>query len=766
MRDSFGSRMSSSIKDQLHTLVEEEEEEEEPDSSSSPPSASLGESPAEAFALPGSVTTSPTPTRTRHRPACLNLRPLSLSPEKFISAPGGELPTPAPTPTPSKSSGLKSLTLISSPPSSDGVLSSVTALNRRPVAIPPTHPASSAPFFRRGSLTDSSSSGFSDPFEIPRKRSSISYKSSFHGLPTPELTPTTDRRASTGSDSDWGRPSSITHEQHFLYQSQAALVARISELERTLSFRTQSRPVSVTASDISSSVPAPTDEMLRLVTDLKAERDELRRDVDGWRTRVGDLEKQTSALALRLDAERREAWIARERLGLLQIEKRAALRSAEESAAALMSLQAELATTKEVLQAAQEEAERNKEMAHELERAQTILAKERRRREELEKASEELSLLKTPTTVISIDSMTDVESLDDHVVTGPELKAVQEVEEEEEELCSDEENNLIGYEDEEEGDQSFISYDGSTPGSLEDIPRSIAHLVPHVASSPSCTPIPTSVHMRHSSLSREWSFPAKGTLHAASPQHVPEEVDRFFGCLEDIGDSPPISDTAPETTHPFLRGFFGAVEEEGDELPPFVLPADVGIEVESSPVLDSVDHSAELGLSTVLEEEEPQDLSADNDEFVGEEDEGGIKFTFNIPSAFASPASSPTPSPSTPPLARTTVPYYEPAIEDDDDMHFSFPAAPLVSRASASPPSPSGIPRATALKRFEGSAKDAKSSPSRISPSLPVALSHNSPSSKRGGTRPSFIPQPIAKAVAAPTFISQPTTKARASSSM
>jgi hypothetical protein len=272
--------------------------------------------------------------------------------------------------------------------------------------------------------------------------------------------------------------------------------------------------------------------------------------------------------------------------------------------------------------------------------------------------------------------------------------------------------------------------------------------------------------MRHSSLSREWSFPAKGTLHAASPQHVPEEVDRFFGCLEDIGDSPPISDTAPETTHPFLRGFFGAVEEEGDELPPFVLPADVGIEVESSPVLDSVDHSAELGLSTVLEEEEPQDLSADNDEFVGEEDEGGIKFTFNIPSAFASPASSPTPSPTTPPLARTPVPYYEPAIEDDDDIHFSFPAAPSVSRGSASPPSPSGIPRATALKRFEGSAKDAKSSPSRISPSLSVALSHNSPSSKRGGARPSFIPQPIAKAVAAPTFISQPTTKARASSSM
>ncbi|KAI0253157.1 hypothetical protein BJV78DRAFT_245670 [Lactifluus subvellereus] len=308
MRDSFSSRMSSSIKDQLHTLVEEEEEEEEPDAFSSPPSASLCESPAEAVAFPGSVTTSPTPTRTRPRPACLNLRPLSLSPEKFMPAPNGELPTPAPTPAPSKPSGLKSLTLtsspnlISSPPTSDGVLSNVTALNRRPVVVPPTHPASFGPFLRRASLSDSASSGSLDPFELPRKRSSISYKSSFHGLPTPELTPTTDRRASTGSDSDWGRPSSITHEQHFLYQSQAALVARISELERTLSFRTQSRPISVAASELSSSAPEPTDEMLRLVTDLKAERDELKRDIDGWRTRVGDLEKQTSALALRLDA--------------------------------------------------------------------------------------------------------------------------------------------------------------------------------------------------------------------------------------------------------------------------------------------------------------------------------------------------------------------------------------------------------------------------------------------------------------------------------
>jgi hypothetical protein len=64
----------------------------------------------------------------------------------------------------------------------------------------------------------------------------------------------------------------------------------------------------------------PSDEMLRLIADLKAERDELKRDIDGWRTHISDLEKKSGALALRVDTERREAWIARERLGLLEVE--------------------------------------------------------------------------------------------------------------------------------------------------------------------------------------------------------------------------------------------------------------------------------------------------------------------------------------------------------------------------------------------------------------------------------------------------------------
>jgi len=193
----------------------------------------------------------------------------------------------------------------------------------------------------------------------------------------------------------------------------------------------------------------------------------------------------------------------------------------------------------------------------------------------------------------------------------------------------------------------------------------------------------------------------------------------------------------------------------------------VGVEVESPRTSDPATRTVS-GLGVVLEEEEPEEAmdSGLDDEFIGEEDEGGIKFTFKIPSAFASPESSQTPSPTTPvhtPLVRKHVPYYETAIEDDDATPFSFPIPPPVSCTRTSPPSPSAIPRATALKRFEG---PAKSSPPRVSPSPPAVSSQISPSNKRGGPRPSFLPQPITRTVSAPTFIPQPATKALVSPSM
>jgi len=194
--------------------------------------------------------------------------------------------------------------------------------------------------------------------------------------------------------------------------------------------------------------------------------------------------------------------------------------------------------------------------------------------------------------------------------------------------------------------------------------------------------------------------------HSGSPQHVPEEIDRFFGCLEDLGDSPPTPVATPETTNPFCRSFFSAIEDDGNELPPFVLPADVGTEVESPSTENSSLYSGP-GLGVVLEEEEPEevmDVDAE-DEFVGEEDEGGIRFTFKIPPGFASPESSEIPLPTTPVLTsleQKSLPFYEPAIEDIDDAPFPFSLTSPASRTRASPPSPSAIARATALKRFEG----------------------------------------------------------------
>jgi len=100
-----------------------------------------------------------------------------------------------------------------------------------------------------------------------------------------------------------------------------------------------------------------------------------------------------------------------------------------------------------------------------------------------------------PRRMMSIDSLcsaTDVESfrVGRHTLTGHELKVMQEVDEDEE-PCSDRENNLIGYEDEdsEVGDESFTSYDKLSFSPLGDIPRSTAHLlpVPSSSSSPSRT---------------------------------------------------------------------------------------------------------------------------------------------------------------------------------------------------------------------------------------------------------------------------------------
>jgi hypothetical protein len=329
-RDSF---KPSSSKDQLHTLVEEEEEEDELDagkpSQQESPTISNDVTLPITPVTPGSAFIKHVPTRPR--PASLTLRPLSLTPEVVSTAVHG-LPTPSPTP--GARSGLRSLSLVPN----DEKRSSAVLNESSPSPNPRARPVLNLQISTERST--STGSGNEPPFRpVPTRRSSISYKSSSltsaAGLPTPEMTPTfTERRfshnslgsnasasaMSSTSDEDFfpsSNPSYSRHrplsasEQHFLFKSHNALLSRIQDLEKALSVRRSSlssagsRPISssfsVADSEDMSLSSEPSDEMLRLVSDLKAERDELKRDVDGWRTRVGDLEKQIELLGKRLE---------------------------------------------------------------------------------------------------------------------------------------------------------------------------------------------------------------------------------------------------------------------------------------------------------------------------------------------------------------------------------------------------------------------------------------------------------------------------------
>ena len=72
-----------------------------------------------------------------------------------------------------------------------------------------------------------------------------------------------------------------------------------------------------------------------------------------------------------------------------------------------------------------------------------------------------------------------------------------------------------------------------------------------------------------------------------------------------MGESPPIPAAAsPEATSLFTKGFFSVVKEEEDVMPLLVLPADVGVEVETPPLPVDDDDSAQLsglGLTVFFE---------------------------------------------------------------------------------------------------------------------------------------------------------------------
>ncbi|CDO74136.1 hypothetical protein BN946_scf185043.g186 [Trametes cinnabarina] len=613
------------------------------------------------------------------------------------------------------------------------------------------------------------------------------------------MTPTSstiDRRRSTSISSNGsidvdqlrGRPLSVT-EQHFLFQAHQTLVQRITDLERALKRSgPRSRPASC-ASDVSSSSSEPSDEMLQLIADLKAERDELKKDVDGWRTRVADMERQIDVHAKRLEIERRDAWVARQRLGLLEVEKSALEKTladktahAEEAQAKCDAAQQDFRQAQDEITRLKAEVERLRSAEEEASRLRAELAQEKKKREELERELEQAGLLDTPRPFSSITNSaanalsrtmmyaksrglgfrsidsdyTDVESVDEN--REPELKAVEEVDEDAHDNMydddDDEDDALAGYEDEDENDE-YAFPTSSSYGSVADYSRSSTPRLsgdsadstssapaltnsrsPTVSPSPLPSPAePLAAHARHASLSKAWSFPAS-TGGVAIAQRQPEEIDRFFGCLEDVDSSPPI-DSKLRSVESGKNLFSQALVEHEDDLPPFVLPADVG-EVISSPKIEV--EVSQHTLDVVLEEEEEEEEEEANhgdtgEEFVGEEDEGGIKFVFDPPPSDYCPDFD----------ADTSTPDLTMASTPDSVTNFTFPQL----KCQRSTPLPSAIPRLR--------------SPSPSKPSLPPAVASTPvkvgsqlPLSRLSSSASFSTPPPKRPSAAAPTFIPQP----------
>ncbi|KAI0829330.1 hypothetical protein BC628DRAFT_1315177 [Trametes gibbosa] len=810
--------VSSPSSELLGTLIEEEEEEED-EGAQEIVSSPVQESPMASQAAV--IVTSPSPAPARHRPASLNLRPLSLALNNSVRASNGELPSPSRTPGPR--AGLKSLTLPSSQSLSG--LSSNTASSKRQSLIMSSPDPTSNSFGRRPSLNLSMDNTVT-AIQASR-RSSISYVSSndvqavsMFGLPTPEMTPTSstiDRRRSTSTSSTSsfdmdhlrGRPLS-TSEQHFLFQAHQTLVQRITDLERALKRPApRSRPVSC-ASDVSSAsaISEPSDEMLQLIADLKSERDELKRDVDGWRTRVADMEHQIDVHAKRLDVERRDAWVARQRLGLLEVEKFTLEKTlsektmlAEETQTKLDAAQHDLKTSQDDIIRLTAEVERMRGVDEECARIRAELLQERTKREEVERELEHAGLLDTPRpfgavvqnipSVVSrtmmyaksrglgfrsIDSESSFTDVDEDENRGPELKVVEEVEEDDdcESMYDDDVNELARYEEEDENDE-YAFPTSSSYGSVADYSRSSTPRLSGdsidsapalvISRSPSASPSPLPspaepTHARHATLIKAWSFPTPGSGMAVVPRQ-PEEMDRFFACLEDVDNSPPL-DSKLRSVESGKSLFSQALADFEDDLPPFVIPSDVG-EIVLSPELDSPQHVLDVVVEEEEEEEQEEeeqegedDKSDSNgivvdDEFIGEEDEGGIKFTFGPPPfEYCTDADTSTPDltmASTPESTTKTDNFFGPL--DDDEVDSSFTSHQLKTRRTS--PLPSAIPRLKSPSPSPSKlpvAVPSTSTPVKASSPLPwpplgsSPIGFSTPPPKRTPTIPTFIPQP------------------------
>lgn len=279
-----------------------------------------------------------------------------------------------------------------------------------------------------------------------------------------------------------------------------------------------------------------------------------------------------------------------------------------------------------------------------------------------------------------------------------------------------------------------------------------------------------------------------------------EEVDRFFVCLDDLDNSPPL--VGANHAHENGKGFFsmGFGLDDQDDMPPFVLPNDVGVEVQeilpSPHSLEAVMEEEELE----EEEEEEDEVEELDDDAVFDEEISGIRITFTPPEPEHDELQMQIP---TIPVATVKpIPVFESSDEDDDDddeapvpFNFGRPAPGSVQtvstnygrsispKADPSVPnrnvaSPSSIPRYSPARSFIASSDVITSTPPKATPTrfvVPTGYSANgfvTPPSKRGGMMPSFIPQPVSSATPirciAPnkprttpttTFIRQPQSK-------
>lgn len=836
-RDSFKLLSSSgSSKDQLHTLLEEEEEEEEeevepqgkkgPEASLPSPTTSNEDDHSLPLVTWPPAVTKPAPTRPR--PATLNLRPLSLTPENIGSTTGQGLPTPSLTPSPRP--GFRSISVIAetdeSPPTAPRP---VAASSRRPVL--------------NLSMDSTSDTSFGDDQKSIR-RSSISYKHSSYansgsfGLPTPEATPTFSRRSSTSDsirssksgDEDFFpaqayRPLSAS-EQHFLHKSHNALLARITDLEKALSMRRMSmsgysitggsRPSSV-LSDASFPIEAgsPGDEMFTLIGDLKAERDELKKDVDGWRTRVADLDKQLGLVAKRVETERREAWVARSRVGLLEAEKGVLDKRLEALDQVVATLEAEKLDLEKQNQRLKEESEvkgrRADELELELKRVKQELESEREERNKhcsntRKDLSDDSMATPTPQTFDNQDkwkrglafTTMDLDSEGDCLFNfGLPLKAVQQ---EDGDGYSDEEDGLAGYEDEEESDPEMET--SSSFGS-DDYSQAAAPRFPAIEVAP--VEEKALSHRSRHSLSRVWTFPKLGPAPAGIHGYS-ESVDRSFDESDASDESGPVTPMPlnyEDSKDLFASGFkFG---NDDDAL--FCLPGGVGTVVEEpTPELKN-----ERKLSAVTEEDEEAEVEdalsdmEEDEEMFGEI--GGIRIICTPPDdvqeekeveqivfTSAKPVSTPPMLPAfdfghdendeeeeekerNPPFmfgrpmatAESTVPKETPTLSPVLTPPSPPRSVPTMITPSSTPRSvsPRASSIASAIPRPASRTSTVNSRPPR-STSSPSA--YVTPPTKRGGAIPSFIPQPVTSpspsrimpisrpkaAIPGPTFIRSP----------